>query len=127
MHSLKGKKILIVEDDEMLRDILCDIFTSAEAEVIQATNGLEAISVLQKNKIDAVMTDMNMHGGDGISLVGNIKALPTPHPAIFICTGFNQLAPQMVKNLGIVKIFEKPFDKDDLITTLSQHLNSKSN
>lgn len=124
MDSLKGKKILIVEDDEMLRDILCDIFSSEQAEVIQAVNANEALSILKDNSIDAVMTDMRMEGGDGISLLIQFSSLPRPRPALFVCTGFNELSPELIKKYGIVKIFEKPFDKNELISSVLNHLKS---
>ena len=125
MHSLKGIQILIVEDDEMLRDILCDIFTSQDAEVIQAENGQDALTILKQKKIDAVITDMCMHGGDGVTLAGNIKDLPNP-PGVFICTGFNDLSQEMAKDLNVIKVFEKPFDKNDLIDGVYQYISSRN-
>lgn len=126
MHSLKGIQILIVEDDEMLRDIMCDIFSSHDAQVIQAENGHEALEILKKSSIDAVITDMCMHGGDGVTLAANIRDLPQPKPGVFICTGFNDLSNEMAKDLNVIKVFEKPFDKNDLVSGVFDYIQSRT-
>lgn len=118
MKSLHGKKILIVEDDDMLRELLVDLFRYAEAEVRQASNGTEAIKIIREFHIDAVITDVRMPGGDGIQLAKDIQTLVQPRPFVFICSGFNDLTKDMISQLNIVKVFSKPFDRDELTNTV---------
>ena len=65
------KKILIVDDSALMRRVLCDIIESDSRFQVEdmATNGLEALELLEKKTYDAVVLDVNMPKMDGISLL----------------------------------------------------------
>lgn len=74
-------KILVAEDDTGLRETLADILkikapAGDQFIVSQAANGKEAARLLGEEKFDAVMTDNQMPGGDGLSLLHFIQTLP---------------------------------------------------
>lgn len=65
------KKILLVDDSALMRRVLCDIIDSDSRFHVEdrATNGLEALELLEKNTYDAVVLDVNMPKMDGITLL----------------------------------------------------------
>lgn len=126
VKSMKGKKILIVEDDEILRELIVNLFENFQADVMQASNGTEAFKIIKEFPIDAVVSDIRMPGGDGIALAKNIQTLTTHKPHVFICSGFNDLTKDLISQLNIVKVFGKPFDRDEMTSTIADVIGSSS-
>jgi len=124
MNLFKGIKILVVDDDDLLREVMCDVFTSEGADVSEADNGATALTMIQNIKYDVVVSDVRMPGGDGITLAKNISELPGEKPLVFICSGFNDLNHEKADQLNIQKIFEEPFDHKLMIAEVSQKLRS---
>jgi DNA-binding NtrC family response regulator len=122
MKILNGNRILIVDDDEMLREMLNDVFTLSGAIVEEAENGKCALEKIRNSKFDAVVSDIRMPGGDGIELAANVQSLNTTKPLMFVCSGFNDMSQAMVNKLDIKKVFEKPFDIDNMVRTVAEGL-----
>ena len=84
---------MVVDDEELLREILLEDLTSAGALVSEAENGTKALELLQKEKFDAVVTDIRMPGGNGNMLIKNINAhFQDEKPKIFVCSGYNDFS-----------------------------------
>lgn len=124
MKLFSGIQILVVDDDDLLREVICDIFTSEGANVSEADNGTKALLMIQNQNYDVVVSDVRMPGGDGITLAKNISELSGAKPLVFICSGFNDLNTEKADQLNIQKIFEKPFDHKHMIAEVSQKLRS---
>ncbi|MBY0413815.1 MAG: response regulator [Bdellovibrionales bacterium] len=122
MNKLEGKKVLIVEDDSLLRRLVCGVFDNVGAVVAEAENGTIAFSMLSENNYDVVLSDIRMPGGDGITLAKNIKKLNRPNLLVFIYSGYNDLTDELIRDLGIIKNFEKPFDIDELLIDIERFL-----
>ncbi len=122
MNILAGKKILIVDDEELLREILMEELGFYGAEVTGAENGTDAFELIQKNKFDAIITDVRMPGGNGLILIKNINEKIKDLPKIFICSGYNDISPEEIKSLNISYSFTKPFDRQNFIEVISQAL-----
>ncbi len=106
---LKNKKVLIVEDDEMMRETLAELISECGAVVTTASNGNSAFDLVKINSFDAVITDVRMPHGDGITLAQNIKTLAI-RPLVFVCSGFNDLTVADYNRLNISAVFEKPYN-----------------
>lgn len=118
---LLGKKILVVDDEIFLREALSDLAASLGAEVLQAPSGTEAFEIAKRETLDIVFSDIRMPNGDGVSLVKKIKAELKHQPVIFLCSGFSDYKNEDLIELGVKKIFEKPFDYKDLIASLTHY------
>ncbi|MBU0613598.1 response regulator [Patescibacteria group bacterium] len=70
-----SKKILIVEDEEDLRDTLADRFTKEGYEVLQAKNGEEGFNMALKEKPAIILTDILMPKKHGIDMIKDIRSL----------------------------------------------------
>lgn len=122
MNLFLNLNFLVVDDDEMLREVVADIFKSEGAMVTEAANGHIAFALVKKNMFDVVFSDIRMPAGDGIELAKNISELPGQKPLVFVCSGFNDLNQDYANRLNILKVFEKPFENSDLIQEVSKWL-----
>lgn len=111
---LRGKTLLIVEDEADLREPLATEFQSLGCQVFQAGSGRTALEILRREKIDAVISDVRMPGGDGIDLLKSIKESNHNFPVIMLITGHSDFSKADAYHLGAEAILSKPFDLDDI-------------
>jgi DNA-binding NtrC family response regulator len=104
------KKILIVDDEPMIREILKETFEMAGYHVEEAENGREAFKQIQHKAYDCVLSDVRMPGGDGLELARNIFERVLARPGVFLITGFSEVSIEKTREWGVLQVFEKPFD-----------------
>lgn len=112
-----SKKILVVEDDQAFREIICAVLESQGFEVRYAENGLVAKTVLTLNqgKFDLVISDIRMPELDGVSLLRFIKET-APKTKVVLMTGFAEvLESQDAHSLGADEFLAKPFQMKDFL------------
>lgn len=126
MYSFDKVKILVVDDEELLREVLSETFAMYGAIVDSAGSGNQAFEKIKENQYDVVITDIRMPNGDGISLLKNINQLNGPRPKLFVSSAYSDLTPEKVKDLHILKVFVKPFDLGDLLGGVSDFIEEKS-
>lgn len=102
--------ILIVEDDGEMREILGDVFEDHGARVLRASNGVEAFALVEKERIDLVMSDIQMPVMDGIELLRKIRKKDPKIPIVLLATGQSQLSEQGARSLGAAGLILKPFN-----------------
>lgn len=107
-----------------MREVLRELIEyKIKANIFEADNGKDAFQIVQNEKIHCVISDVKMPKGDGINLAKDLLTLPKEKPFLFICSGQNELDPQKAKELNIKKIFEKPFDMDEIIKEITKYFN----
>ncbi|MFY0675769.1 MAG: sigma-54-dependent Fis family transcriptional regulator [Neptuniibacter sp.] len=113
-----SNKILIVEDDNELREALCDTLELAGFDFLAAEDAERALALLQENQVDMVVSDVNMPGMDGHELLEKIRA-GYPALPVMLITAFGQVnkAVEAIK-AGAVDYLMKPFDSDALISAV---------
>ncbi len=114
-NLLTGKTFLVVDDETDLRDIVASELEFMGAKVYQAENISSAESILNKMKIDLVVSDIRMPGGTGIDLLNRIKAKNVQTPPIILITGFADITVEDAFDQGAEALMNKPFKLDDLI------------
>ncbi len=121
-------KILLVEDDELVRDMLVQILQRANHEVTSADNGEEAAEILQKTEYDIMVTDLIMPKKSGITLISEVKD-KHPNMEIIAISGGGRLDPtgylDLSESLGATVSFEKPIDNAALLMAIDLLLHSK--
>ncbi len=113
MKNIKGK-ILVVDDEKSMREIL-QIFLKNEGYCVQvASNGEEATEAVKKEIFDLVITDMKMPKIGGLELLKNVKQI-TPGTVVVIITAFGstESAVEAMKH-GAYDFIQKPFQMDDI-------------
>lgn len=104
------RTVLIVEDEILIRMMLADTLLDEGYEVIEAANVLEAVAVLGQQKIDAVVTDVDMPGGlSGLDLARMISTTHMNVPVI-IASGGHRLRPEELP--GDAVFVPKPYGLD---------------
>ena len=103
-------KILIVDDDEGVREMLADLLGAFGYQTIVACNGREALSLLKKHEVSLVISDIKMPVMDGIEMVKQIKAR-YPHLGVILVTGYKpDYSWNEVMRAGASDYVTKPFD-----------------
>jgi len=115
--------ILIVDDEEGLREGLGRILEDEGYAVLAAENGEQALEILQHAHIDLVLTDMRMPGMDGIEL---LKKIHERHGniGVIILTGYGQIETYIeAMNFGAIEYVSKPFKVNELKFIVNKVLN----
>jgi CheY-like chemotaxis protein len=121
----KNHTLLIVDDEVDLREILAFQFKKDGFNVLEASNGKEAFELVKSNKIDLVITDIQMPGGNGVELLDNIKQHNSEVPVVLFITGFTDISVEDAFHKGAEAVFAKPFDRKVLLITVLQALSPK--
>lgn len=114
--------ILAVDDSPTLRQMVAMTLKDAGHSVVEATNGQEALSSAQRQKVDVVLTDVNMPIMDGITLVKELRKLPNYKftPILMLTTESSADMKQKGKEAGATGWLVKPFSPDKLLGTLKR-------
>lgn len=109
-------RILIVDDDKVIRLLLSKIVQKWGYEVVLATDGAEAWDILQKEKICFIITDWIMPGMDGLELCGRIRDAGFTHYIYIIMLTGKDSKNELVEGMkaGADDFVVKPFTKDEL-------------
>jgi len=117
--------ILVVEDEEMLRELVRDILTAHGYRVLEAGNGKEALSVWQENreKIDLLLTDIAMpHGISGRELANRLR-MENPRLPVILSSGHSH---EMIESNEDARrdstYLSKPYNPDQLAQTVRKTL-----
>lgn len=110
MKSAADIRVLVVDDDPDLLDMIKDLFSSYGFSVFTAMNGVAALKILDDNKIDIVLTDVRMPHMDGIELLKTIRDRDAHHPCVLMISGFTDFTAADLFNLGANGFFQKPFN-----------------
>jgi DNA-binding NtrC family response regulator len=108
------KKVLVVDDQVVMGDIVKEIFDGTDVAVIAAIDSAEALTICAREKIDVVVTDVMLPGVKGTDLYYALKE-KNPFVQIVVMTAYpckNDVL-SMVKN-GACDFLLKPFDPEDL-------------
>jgi CheY-like chemotaxis protein len=118
----RGARILLVDDEPDFREVLSFLLIRKGYVVLTAKNGREALEVLHRTPVDAVISDIRMPGGDGIELLEKARQELDATPVILLVTGFSELSTEDAYHKGAEALFSKPFAPSDLEETLDRLL-----
>ncbi len=114
--------VMVVEDDSDLREAICDMLDINDMSYMEAENGQQAQKILKDNKVNLVLSDVQMSPGNGYQL---LEFMHENHPAIpvILMTAYGSI-PQAVDAIqaGAVDYLVKPFEVTELVETLQKHL-----
>lgn len=120
--------ILLVEDDDLVRDMLVQTLERASHHVESASDGEEATQILKRSKPDIMVTDIIMPKKSGITLISEVKN-QHPQMEIIAISGGGRLDPtgylDLSESIGATVSFEKPVDKSALLMAIDLLLQGK--
>ncbi len=85
------KRILIVDDELLIRDLLYDYFSSRDYHISMADSGEQALEMLGNQEVDCILTDLKMPGINGLELADRARTSFDRRIPVIIMTGFPSL------------------------------------
>jgi putative nucleotidyltransferase with HDIG domain len=123
---MPNDRILVVDDEETIREIVCSMLNGAHFQTRQAANGLEALSILESgDEFDLVLSDLMMAEMDGIALLERAKERYPDMPIVMVTTVHDiSVALQAIRN-GAYDYLPKPFEREQLLATVRRALENR--
>ena len=123
------RKILIIEDAQIVREPLARLLKSEGFQTLSAADGQEAMEVIEANEVDMILLDVLMPRMDGVRFMETLRAHPrfreTPVIAITGISDTSRL--NRIRELGVASIIHKVrFTFDGLVTEIRQHLHDRA-
>jgi len=110
-------KVLLVDDDDVLRESLAAVLKSGGCEVLEASNGIDALAVTEKHPVDILVTDVVMGGMDGLTLAHTLLDRNPNLPVVFI-SGYMVDFEAERKRIARCAFLPKPFPGKTLLNTV---------
>ena len=120
--STRPRRVLVVDDEELMRGLLKEILTAGGYEVTAASRGKDAVFMFWKEQFDVVIADIVMPDMDGIEVLLAVKEAKPEIPVIMI-TGYpSEETKARLMALGAMAYITKPFDAEALKLTVAEAL-----
>ncbi len=115
-------KILIIDDDPLVRNTLKAVLAAAGHQIVVAHDGQMGIDMLAEAAPDLVITDILMPNKDGIATITELHQRRPGVPIVAISGGGrvgNMSYLKIAESLGVSRTFDKPFDPEELIDAIA--------
>jgi len=107
-------KILVVDDESTIADILVESFEDEGAQAKALYSGNQAIKYLKSNSVDLILSDIKMPDGTGIDLLEYVTESKNSAALMFM-TGYSEFSSDELISKGAIKVFTKPIDFDNVV------------
>jgi len=116
------KKVLTVDDSRTMRDMVTFTLKGAGYDVLEAGDGQQALTVIAANKVDLVITDLNMPVMDGLTLIKRLRAAPAHRtlPILMLTTESDEKKKAEGRTAGATGWIVKPFNPEKLISVVQK-------
>ncbi|MEW6246884.1 MAG: response regulator [Nitrospirota bacterium] len=121
MHERKAVVLLVVEDDQEMRSLLCDELMSDGYQLREAATGEEALSSIGKEVPDLILTDLKMPSG-GLEYVSRLRQAAPCCPIVLMTAFGEQGIRQEAFHRGATAYFDKPVRIAELKATIKRLL-----
>ena len=123
--NLTGLRILVVDDDECLREILIETLSRYGSIIRVVSSGKDALETLKSENFDVIISDMRMPDGDGLFLANEVAKFKGHKPIFFILSGYNDLTPEQCRDGEIKLILEKPIKMSALAEIIQEAIKAR--
>ena len=123
---MSAKTLLIVDDEPHVRHMLDYKLVRAGFSVITASNGVDALRLAREQRPDLVVTDLQMPGGDGLSLCQKLHEQPDTAaiPVIMLTARGYKVPPSELGRTNIKSLVAKPFSPRELLAQVQELLDA---
>ncbi len=123
--SLEGKRVLVVDDEDDNRELICTALLEYNIEVLSASSAIEAMAIVTKNNLDAIVSDIGMPDADGYRLIKQIRAWEVSQglkliPAIALTAYARDEDRHRALGAGFQMHLSKPIEPNKLALAISQ-------
>lgn len=119
------KKILVVDDIPKMRKVVKTTLAKKGYEVIEASDGIEAVDIIDRDNIDLVIMDVVMPQFGGISSLAGFKEIFKQTKVIFMTGKYREDSEEfrtLARDLGALHVLFKPFKKTELLSIVGEIL-----
>jgi CheY-like chemotaxis protein len=121
--SLKGVRVLVVDDEEDARDLVAAVLRRAGADVLTAVSVAEALAVSDRERPDVLLSDLEMPGEDGYALIRKLRTSPEPRlsgmPAAALTAYASYEDARRAREAGFDVHLSKPVQSRELVAVLA--------
>ena len=117
--EMAGERILLVDDDESIRQVVSLFLTDEGYAIAQAGNGQAALDLLDEFRPDIILLDLRMPVMNGWEFMRTYRQLPGPHAPIIAFVAALR-AEQERAEIGAIGLLAKPFDLEELLGAVEQ-------
>ncbi|HEY3351927.1 MAG TPA: sigma-54 dependent transcriptional regulator [Polyangia bacterium] len=115
-------RVLVVEDDRVARDLLCEILAAERYEVVSVGDGASAIALMHDRSFELCVTDVRMEGAGGMEVLAAFQE-QSPQTPVILITAFGDVAGAMAAiQKGAYDYVSKPFNVEELKVTVGRAL-----
>ncbi len=122
-----SETILVVDDEENLRRLVTHFLEREQYRVLEATNALDALRIVEKENPDMIILDVSMPEMNGFQLAAMLREHPTARrsPVLFLSARKDIEDKLLAFTLGAVDYMQKPFDGEELVARINAHLRER--
>ncbi len=123
-----SKKLLLIEDDEMIVKALSVRLSKSGYDVTVAYDAVLAMTKAMDSRPDLILLDISMPGGNGFTVAERLRAsaITGQTPLIFMTASNQQGLREQARSLGATAFFEKPIDMTQLLGAIAKALEPAS-
>ena len=123
---MPGERILVVDDEEAIREIVCSMLMAAHYQCSQASSGRNALSVLDSGEqFELMLSDLMMADLDGMGLLERTKEKFPEMPVVMVTAVHDISAALKAIRDGAYDYLLKPFDREQLLATVRRALENR--
>src|SRR5271170_859912 len=123
---MPSERILVVEDEDAIREIVCSMLAAANYKTRQASSGLKALAVLHSGEeFELMLSDLMMADLDGIGLLERTKEKYPDMPVVMVTAVHDISAALAAIRNGAYDYLLKPFEREQLLNTVSRALENR--
>ncbi len=115
-------RVLVVDDDQAMLDVLMELLTSRGHDVVTAVDGQEAIELLRTDRFDLIITDIVMPRKTGIDVLNRARDIDPRYPVILITGNPSEETTEKLIRVGAYEFIAKPFDNDRVLIAVTKLL-----
>jgi CheY-like chemotaxis protein len=123
----QGRKarILVIDDEEVVRSVLSRTLAKVNHQVTLAVNGEKGVQLFKEEKFDMVLTDLGMPGMSGWEVCRMIKKI-NPETPVGMITGWGaEMSQSKMDEYGLDFLISKPFDLNQILNVVAETMESK--
>ncbi len=117
------KRVLVMDDDRNMRDIIRLFLEKAGYEVLEAADGAEGLRLCSDGSVDLAIVDIFMPEKDGLEVMGELRNRAVGTPVLAISGGGSSQMPEMLNHataFGAKDILPKPFSEGELVAAVER-------
>ena len=123
--TLTDSRILVVDDDDAIREMLAIVLQRRGFEVIKARDGNEALKLYKQQQFDLVVTDLIMPDREGIEVILEMRTMKRPVRILAISGGgkvHQSMHLNLARSVGADRVLSKPFTPHDFLKIVAEML-----